>query len=88
MASTRLGRVGPTIARWFCDIAATYEDFDVELVDLATFPPPIINEPNPGITGKYEFDYTRKWAASVCGRVRLRLARVQPQLQRGHEERH
>lgn len=65
IGSTRPGRVGPAIARWFFDIAAAHEGFDVELVDLASFDLPIFNEPNQPIMGDYQFEHTKRWAASV-----------------------
>ena len=66
IASTRPGRVGPAIAQWFYDIAKHYEQFDVELIDLATFELPIFDEPSHPIIGKYEHDHTKRWAASVA----------------------
>ena len=35
VASTRPGRVGEPLARWFGEYARSYEAFDVEIVDLA-----------------------------------------------------
>lgn len=35
IGSTRAGRFGPTIARWFIDVAAARDDVDIDLVDLA-----------------------------------------------------
>jgi len=65
ITSTRPGRVGPAVARWFYDIARQREDLDVELVDLADFDLPVFNEPHQPIEGDYVFEPTKRWAASV-----------------------
>jgi NAD(P)H-dependent FMN reductase len=65
IGSTRPGRVGPAVAQWFYDIASLDEDFDVELVDLATFNLPVYDEPNHPMRGDYKFEHTKKWSASV-----------------------
>jgi len=65
ICSTRPGRVGPSVARWFADYAAQQSQFDVELVDLADFNLPVYNEPRHPVTGKYEHDHTKAWSASV-----------------------
>ena len=65
ICSTRPGRVGPAVARWFDEYARRHGQFDVELVDLADFDLPIYNEPVHPRMKKYEHDVTRKWSASV-----------------------
>lgn len=35
IGSTRDGRLSPTVARWFVDLAATHPDVAVDLIDLA-----------------------------------------------------
>ena len=66
IASTRPGRVGPAVARWFSDFAAQYSQFDVSLVDLADFRLPIYDEPQHPATQHYEHAHTRAWSASVA----------------------
>jgi NAD(P)H-dependent FMN reductase len=39
-ASTREGRFGPTVARWFAEQAAQRDDLVLDLVDVADAPPP------------------------------------------------
>lgn len=65
IASTRPGRVGPSVARWFTDFATRNSQFDVKLVDLLDFNLPLYDEPNHPVTQKYEHAHTRAWAASV-----------------------
>jgi NAD(P)H-dependent FMN reductase len=66
IASTRPGRVGPSVARWFEGFASRHGKFDVKLVDLADFGLPVYDEPNHPSLQKYEHEHTRRWAASVA----------------------
>ena len=65
IASTRPGRVGPTIAQWFYKFAVKHGNFEVELVDLAEFNLPILDEPNHPRLKQYQHDHTKRWSASV-----------------------
>lgn len=66
ICSTRPGRIGPSVARWFADYATQNSQFDVELVDLADFKLPVYDEPYHPVTGKYEHAHTKAWSASVA----------------------
>lgn len=66
ICSTRPGRVGPAVARWFDGYATQHAKFDVNLVDLATFELPMYDEPNHPSLQKYEKAHTKKWSASVA----------------------
>ena len=65
IASTRPGRVGPAIAQWFHEFAASHAKFDAKLVDLAQFNLPLYDEPHHPMRRQYEHEHTKKWAASV-----------------------
>ena len=65
IASTRPGRVGPSIARWFNDYAASHGKFDAQLVDLADFHLPVYDEPHHPMRRQYEHQHTRMWSANV-----------------------
>jgi len=65
IASTRPGRVGPAVARWFHEFAARHGDFDAHLVDLADFALPVYDEPNHPRMQRYEHEHTKRWSASV-----------------------
>lgn len=67
IGSTRPGRVGPTIGQWFAEFARTHGRFDVELVDLAEFALPLLDEANHPARRQYAHDYTRRWSESVAG---------------------
>ena len=65
LGSTRPGRNGEQVARWVMDIAARREDADFELIDLADFPLPHLDEPLPPAMGQYQNSHTREWAATI-----------------------
>lgn len=66
IASTRPGRVGPAIARWFEGYAKGHGGFDVELVDLADFALPVYDEPQHPRLQNYQHEHTKRWSASVA----------------------
>jgi len=65
ITSTRPGRTGPAVARWFTEIAQQFEGFDVELVDLADFDLPLLDEPNHPSEQQYTKEHTIRWSESV-----------------------
>jgi len=65
ICSTRPGRIGPHIAKWFNDFAAAHGDFDARLVDLAEADLPLYNEANHPAMQEYEHEHTKAWASSV-----------------------
>lgn len=66
ICSTRPGRVGSSVARWFNDFATKHGKFETVLVDLADFKLPVYDEPHHPATQKYEREHTKAWAASVA----------------------
>lgn len=65
IASTRPGRQGPSVARWFYEFAMRHGRFEVELVDIADFNLPVYDEPEHPVKQNYRHEHTKKWAASV-----------------------
>jgi len=65
ITSTRPGRNGPMIANWFHEHAKAHGKFDAQLVDLADFNLPLIDEPHHPMRRQYEHEHTKKWSASV-----------------------
>jgi NAD(P)H-dependent FMN reductase len=65
IASTRPGRVGPSVARWFHEFAAGQGKFDAHLVDLADFKLPLYDEPVHPARQQYQHAHTKAWSASV-----------------------
>lgn len=66
IVSTRPGRVGPAVARWFHEFASRHGGFECELVDVADFGLPVYDEAEHPRTGKYAHEHTRKWSASAA----------------------
>jgi len=65
IASTRPGRIGPTIAQWFHEHADSHGKFDAKLVDLADFNLPVYDEPHHPMRRQYEHAHTKAWGASA-----------------------
>ncbi len=65
IVSTRPGRKGPAVAKWFHDYAAGNGSFDAELVDLAEAGLPVYDEPEHPRLRKYIHDHTKDWSKSV-----------------------
>ncbi len=66
IASTRPGRVGPSVARWFHQFIASQGKFDAHLVDLADFKLPIYDEPVHPARQQYQHAHTKAWSESVA----------------------
>ena len=64
--STRPGRKADTVARWVHGIAARRGDATYEVVDLADYGLPLLDEPVPPMAGRYQHPHTLKWAATVA----------------------
>jgi NAD(P)H-dependent FMN reductase len=65
VCSTRPGRIGLSIAKWFAEIAVTHGKFTCELVDLVEFALPVYDEPFHPRLHKYQHEHAKKWSASV-----------------------
>jgi NAD(P)H-dependent FMN reductase len=66
LGSTRPGRNGEAVANWVQDIASRRSDAEFELVDLADFPLPHLDEPVPASMGAYSNEHTKQWAAKIA----------------------
>jgi hypothetical protein len=65
ITSTRPGRVGLHVAKWFNEYAVGHGGFDTTLVDIADFNLPIYDEPLHPRLQKYQHAHTKRWAESV-----------------------
>lgn len=65
LGSTRPGRNGEAVANWVLDIARKRSDAEFELVDIATFNLPLLDEPYPPSMGQYTKQHTLDWAAKI-----------------------
>jgi len=66
LGSTRPGRRGEPVAHWVMDEASRRTDADFELVDLADYPLPHLDEPLPPSMGQYQNAHTQAWAAAIA----------------------
>ncbi len=66
LGSTRQGRSGEKVARWFIQHAEQRPEFTVELVDLMDWPLPFIDTPVPPAMKESEHPQTRAWAQKVA----------------------
>ncbi|WP_257350701.1 NADPH-dependent FMN reductase [Pseudalkalibacillus decolorationis] len=65
IGSTRPGRRGEAVARWVHEIAQKRSDAKYELVDIADFNLPLLDEPNPPIFGQYTKPHTLAWSEVI-----------------------
>ncbi|MCW2523118.1 MAG: NADPH-dependent oxidoreductase [Frankiales bacterium] len=66
LGSTRPGRRGEPVARWVMEEAGQRTDAEFELVDLADYPLPHLDEPLPPSMGQYQNAHTQQWAAAIA----------------------
>lgn len=68
LGSTRPGRRGQVVAEWVVKAGAEQVPGAVfEILDLADFSLPILDEPYPPAFGRYTKDHTRTWSEAVRG---------------------
>lgn len=65
LGSTRPGRNGKAVADWVVERAQGRSGATYELVDLADYPLPHLDEPLPPALGQYQHDHTKQWAATI-----------------------
>jgi NAD(P)H-dependent FMN reductase len=70
VGSTRPGRRAETVARWVAEAAARHPavkagEASAELVDLADYRLPLLDEPLPAAAGHYQNAHTKRWAATI-----------------------
>jgi NAD(P)H-dependent FMN reductase len=65
IASTRPGRGGEPVAKWFTERASQHGGFDLHVVDLAAFRLPLLDEPNHPRLRQYTNRHTHQWSEQV-----------------------
>jgi NAD(P)H-dependent FMN reductase len=65
IGSTRPGRVGLPVGQWFYERAVKHGGFEVELIDLAEWNLPMMDEPNHPRLRRYEHKHTKDWSAKI-----------------------
>jgi NAD(P)H-dependent FMN reductase len=66
LGSTRPGRIGEAVARWVHEQASRRGDADYELVDIARFDLPLLDEPVPPSRHQYSKPHTKAWAEKIA----------------------
>lgn len=66
VGSTRPGRKAEAVARWVHQIAQLRNDAQFELVDLASFNLPLLDEPVPPSLHQYSKPHTLAWAEKIA----------------------
>ncbi|NMP23361.1 NADPH-dependent FMN reductase [Sulfobacillus harzensis] len=65
IASTRPGRVGLPVGRWFQQFARQHGAFDVRVADLLELNLPMMDEPKHPRFGDYQNPHTKQWSQIV-----------------------
>lgn len=70
VGSTRPGRRAEAVARWVAEAAGRHPavkagEAGAELVDLADYGLPLLDEPLPAASGSYQNAHTKRWAATI-----------------------
>ena len=65
VGSTRPGRKADAVARWVHELASKRTDATYEVVDIADYDLPLLDEPVPPSMGQYSKDHTKRWAAMI-----------------------
>jgi NAD(P)H-dependent FMN reductase len=66
IGSTRPGRKGEAVGKWAYNVARKRTDAEFELVDIAEFNLPLLDEPMPAMFGQYSHEHTRVWSAKIA----------------------
>lgn len=64
--STRPGRVNLGVAEWVLEQANKRGGAEYELVDIADYDLPLLDEPMPAAYAQYRNDHTKAWAAKIA----------------------
>jgi len=64
--STRPGRLNEAVAKWVYGIATKRTDAEFELVDIAEYDLPLLDEPVPPSQGRYSQPHTKRWAEKIA----------------------
>ncbi|WP_285007958.1 NADPH-dependent FMN reductase [Pedobacter faecalis] len=64
-STTRPERKGIAIAEWIYNLAASQENIDAELLDLAAINLPLMDEPQHPRLQQYQHQHTKDWSAKI-----------------------
>ena len=66
IGSTRPGRNGLAIANWVYDLSKKRKDAEFQLIDIADYNLPLLDEPYPAMMHQYTKDHTKAWSAKIA----------------------
>lgn len=66
VGSTRPGRKAMAVAEWVYGIAQDGFDAEFEIVDIADYNLPLLDEPIPPSMGQYTHEHTKVWATKIA----------------------
>lgn len=65
LGSTRPGRKSQAVAQWVYDLASVRDDAEFELVDIADYYLPLLDERRSPLLGQYTQGHTKAWATTI-----------------------
>jgi NAD(P)H-dependent FMN reductase len=65
IGSTRPERKAAAVAQWIYDIASLKGGAEFEIVDIAEFALPLLDEPLPPSMGQYTHQHTKRWGEKI-----------------------
>lgn len=64
--STRPGRNNEAVATWVHNVAKQRTDAEFEVVDIADYNLPLLDEPRPALYGEYAHEHTKAWSDKIA----------------------
>ena len=64
--STRPGRNNESVANWVHRVAKERKDAALELVDIASYNLPLLDEPMPPVFAQYSHEHTKAWSDKIA----------------------
>jgi NAD(P)H-dependent FMN reductase len=64
--STRPGRNNEAVANWVHSLARERKDAEFELVDIANYKLPLLDEAMPPVFGQYAHEHTKAWSERIA----------------------
>lgn len=65
IGSTRPGRNGEAVGKWVYEQSKEYKGAEFELVDIADYDLPLLDEPYPAMMQKYTKGHTKIWSEKI-----------------------
>lgn len=64
--STRPGRNNEAVSNWVGSFVTQRKDAEFEIVDIAKYNLPVLDEPMPPIMGQYTHEHTKAWSEKIA----------------------